>query len=322
MKKIIVLLLSVFTVFAFCIPAFAAEPVEGSWMINEVFEIDADGNSVLKTRDEAQSLYGSGISILTFFDGGYASEIVFNAGDMYDASAAWTATDTGYEFMEDGLVLSFTYDADTDSLHRGFTDDNEEATYKDLDFVYVRAVVGSWMLHDVIQINEGDAPTELPEEENQSLYGNKDNVLTFNADRTAVEKVIDGNDAADVSGTWEMTEPDLFVLTQETGTTQFNYFRVDDTLYYDINDGERTLRFTYARVDEADEEMSPEDELIAGGQIFTGIEQTVYDPETKAEVVLKELNQGGWANEATGVTYLQGTDGNLYRDDGSVLTVK
>ena len=137
-----------------------------------------------------------------------------------------------------------------------------------------------------------------------------------------------------------MTEPNVYVFTSDSRTAEFNYFRVDDTLYYDIIEeveGGRQLRFTYGRVEEdfteleevaevpADEEFSlGEDELIADGQIFSGVEQTLYDPETGEAVVVKELNQGGWANDETGVIYEQGEggEGKFYGNDGSTLVTE
>ena len=64
-----------------------------------------------------------------------------------------------------------------------------------------------------------------------------------------------------------------------------------------------------------------EEELINDGKIFTGFEQTLYDPDTGATVTLKELSQGGWANEGTGVIYTQegGGGDHYYGNDGSVL---
>ena len=57
------------------------------------------------------------------------------------------------------------------------------------------------------------------------------------------------------------------------------------------------------------------------GQIFTGFEQPLYDPDTGELVVLKELTQGGWANEETGeIFYEEGGGGDhWYGDRGSVL---
>ena len=63
------------------------------------------------------------------------------------------------------------------------------------------------------------------------------------------------------------------------------------------------------------------DELIAGGKIFTGNEMTLYKQGTDEKVLVKELNQGGWADDQTGVIYTQGAGGAefFYGNDGSVL---
>ena len=339
MKKALVLLLALVTVFAFCVPAFAeeaekaVEPVQGSWKLDAVFDATDAENPVILDKDTNQSKYGSDLTILTFFEDGYADETTFEAtGDMTDVAATWSKTaDNEYEFVEEeGLTLSFIYDPEQDILIRSF--DN-------FDFLYTRAVIGSWQLKEVTEIHEGDAPTDLPKEENQSLYGNAENVLTFySLDKTTMETVVDGPESVDVEGTWEMTAPDVYVYTSNGNTTEFNYFRIDDVLYYDIIEeveGGRQLRFTYARVEEDFTELEEvaevpaaeveasveEEELIADGQIFSGIDQTLYDPETGEPVVLKELNQGGWANEETGVIYEQGEGGEgvFYGNDGSTL---
>ena len=336
MKKLLVLLLTIVTVFAFCIPAFAdeaeeaaADPVQGSWILYEVYDMSDAENPVSMDPTENQSLYGSDLTVFTFFEEGYAVDTTFTAVDMFDVSATWTLTaENEYEFAEeDGITETFIYDPEADSLKR---------TFENYDFIYARAFVGTWQLAEVVQINEGDAPTELPKEENQSLYGNADNILVFAIDGESLEIVFDGTEGTEVKGSWEMTSPDVYVNTEDGIATEYNYFRVDDTLYYDIvEQGEegRTLRFTYARTkapeDEeeafpADAELSLEDELIAGGQIFTGVEQTLYDPETGEPVVVKELNQGGWANDATGVIYEQGEggEGRFYGNDGSILVTE
>lgn len=74
----------------------------------------------------------------------------------------------------------------------------------------------------------------------------------------------------------------------------------------------------------APEETGTEDELIAGGQIFTGATQVFYNEQTGEAVTLSQLNQGGWANPATGVVYTQESGGgdHMYGDDGSVLVTE
>ena len=63
------------------------------------------------------------------------------------------------------------------------------------------------------------------------------------------------------------------------------------------------------------------DELIAGGQIFTGRTMDLYKPETGEKVTVQELNQGGWADNTKGVVYTQGAGGadRFYGNDGTVL---
>ena len=249
--------------------------------------------------------------------------------------------------------MMLRYVEEEDMLHRTFADGA-----RTLDFVYARAFVGSWKLAEVMEIHEGDAPEDLPEEENQSLYGAGESILTFLPDGKATDEITDGPDKAVTEGTWEMTEPDCFTWKEDTMETEFHYFRVDDTIYRDFKDeapdaAHAHLRFVYERVipePEAEEaapaapqpatpqaatQQAPQpaapqapqpaadagDELIADGQIFTGHEMTLYDPYTGTPVLVKELNQGGWANDLTGVIYYQEEGGgdHFYGNDGSVL---
>ena len=66
-----------------------ADPVEGSWILYEVYELKENAEPVLLKKEENQSLYGSGIGIYTFDDGGYAHHIMFDAGDEADEEASW-----------------------------------------------------------------------------------------------------------------------------------------------------------------------------------------------------------------------------------------
>ena len=99
MKKALVLLLALVTVFAFCVPAFAAEaestidPVQGSWILDAVFDATDAENPVILDKDTNQSKYGSDLTVLTFSDNGYANETTFEAtGDMLDVAATWSKT--------------------------------------------------------------------------------------------------------------------------------------------------------------------------------------------------------------------------------------
>ena len=374
MKKVLVLLLSVITVFALCIPVFASDtaqttdskdyyPVQGSWKLAAVYDAADAEKPVLLEKESAQSLYGAGTSILTFDGDGYAHDITFDGEDISDAEASWKTTSPNkYVFEENGMSLTFVYNEKEDALHRSFSDDTPDATYKNLDFVYYRAIAGSWKLDKVIEVHEGDAPVDLPKEGHQSLYSSENDILTFiNEEKKTSEKVHDGSDTVIVEGTWEMTEPDVFIYKANETEMKFNYFRVDDTLFRDVketdNPDQPYVRFIYKRYvepaktenteapaavdprsgaskspetqpakDNQSKETKADDEegLIADGKIFTGRKLTVYDPNSGNAVTLSELNQGGWANESTGVIYEQegGGGDHFYGNDGSVLVTE
>ena len=386
MKRLFVLLIAIVTALTICVPAFAAEtaeateesadkyPVIGSWILDKVYDKSQGEEPVLLEKDEAQSLYGSGISVFTFDDEGYAHETIFDAGDMVDIAATWKTTSPDvYTFEnEDGFELILKYDKEADTLVRNFKDDTEGATYKDIDFVYARAITGSWQLDRVLEVHEGDAPEELDKETNQSLYGSGESVITFFSDGTSKELVNDGGEAV-IDGTWKMTDEDIYIYTSDGLDIEFNYFRVDDTIYRDFKDDSPNaehpyLSFIYVRVEtpeglETDEKAeeketqaevqpakqqeaqpakqqeaqpakqpesqqapqpAPEDELINGGQIFTGHKMyNLKNEATGEEVTLSELSQGGWANEATGEIFTQEAGGgeHFYGDRGTVLVI-
>ena len=356
MKRILLLVLSAVLVLAMAVPSFASEettekmfPVVGSWILNAVYE-SKDGETVLLEKTENQSYYGSGITVFTFDDDGYAHEITFDGDDSHDLAAQWKTTKPDvYVFTEEaGLELSFHYDEKEDALHRSISEN------PNLDFVYNRAFTGSWQLDKVLKINDGDASEELKPENAASLYAEKDNILTINADGTGVTVVKDGADTAEVKGTWKADTADTIVYTDDEGTVEdtYSYFRIDDTLIREVTDDAPDaqyphIQFIYKRVsaeekteeagsdspkagqpengqkaeNETTKSVEEENELIAGGQIFTGFVQSAYDPDTLQTYELKELNQGGYANEATGVIYTQegGGGDHLYGNDGSVL---
>ena len=87
------------------------------------------------------------------------------------------------------------------------------------------------------------------------------------------------------------------------------------------NDGSVLVTEWYYMTYIAGDVYYEEPEVINGGQIFTGNQMTLYDPDTGAAVVVSELSQGGWADEYTGVIYTQegGGGDHFYGNDGSVL---
>ena len=330
MKKLLIVLLAAITALTFCIPAFASEadntknfyPVIGSWMLNKVFEVKEGQEPALLEKEENQSLYGAGKTIFTFDEDGYAHCITFDGEDTADEAAQWktTSPDVYIYTEENGPAETFTYAKEGDALHRTF----EEADRK-LDFVYNRAIVGSWKLDKVLEIHPGDAPEELAPENNQSLYAAAENIITFNADGTVIEKVKDGTDEMEETGTWKMTEPDKYLFNQNGFGLEMEYFRVDDTLFRDMTDNSPDavhpfLRFIFTRYD-APEETKEETEAPAKQEDNTprktGRTMDLSHPEGGGLfVTLYELTNGAWV-DANGMVYTKGSDTEWFAADGS-----
>ena len=229
--------------------AESGEPVLGSWVLNEVYDVSGD-EPVLLGKEDHQSFYGSGIGIYTFFEDGLANYNAIDAGDNVDTSASWESAEPGvYSFTEEGSdAVTLKYAEGEDALHRTYEDAEQK-----LDFVYARAVVGSWKLDQVLEIHEGDAPDELSREENASLYGEGETIYTFAADGTGETLMKDGADEAVLSGKWTMAEPDSYIYEDQDGSKdKFDYFRADDTMFRDVQDDAADaehpyLRFVYTR---------------------------------------------------------------------------
>jgi len=326
-------------------PEVKADPIEGSWVLSEVYEVKANEAPVLLKKEENQSLYGSGVGVYTFDADGFAHHNTIDGTDNMDAEASWQNVGPNvYSFTEGSDITTFQYIEKEDSLHRSFAEEG-----RNLNFVYTRGMVGSWKLDKVVEIHEGDASVDLPKEENQSLYGSGESVLIFESNGNASDEVTDGPDKVVKEGSWKLTGPDQFTYTEDTMEMEFSYFRVDDTIFRDFKDDapdapHAHLHFIYVRVNpqpaEAEQETTKaaqaetkaaaqpaaqpatqaapqqetttEAELIADGQIFTGRSLTLYNPDNRSDfIVVDELNQGGWADQSTGKIYYQGAGGSL-----------
>ena len=350
MKKHLISILSAILILALCVPAFAAEgtpeenssnPVEGSWVLNGVYESKAGVSSLLK-KSEHQSYYGSDISVFVFDNDGAAHIRTFEGDDLADVSASWKTTDENVYVLteENGPEYLFIYDTKEDELHRI----TSEAP--GIDFCYTRAFVGSWQLDKVLKINEGDAYEELTPENAASLYAEKDNIITINPDGTGLVVVKDGNDKTEEKGEWKSDKVDTITFTVNDLADTYSYFSVEDTLTREVKDDAPDaaypdLHFIYKRVEVEEKEtetattaaaaagdkaetettVAGEDELINDGKIFTGFEQPAFDPKTLDQFVLKELSQGGYLCEERDVIYVQegGGGDHLFGENGTVL---
>ena len=325
MKKTIALLLSAVMIFAFCFTAFGQEteseksyyPVVGSWILDKVYEVKEGQEPSLMKKEENQSLYGAGLSVFTFDESGTASETIFDGEDMADVAASWTSTAPKvFEYTdENDIKVTFVYNSDEDTLARKF---------EDFSFIYARAFVGSWKLDKVLEIHEGDAPEELAKESNQSLYGTDESILTFTSDGKGQDEIKEGPNASKTEGTWEMTEPDKYVYTDNGLQLTFDYFRVEDTLLRDVKDdapdaAHPFLRFIYVRVvEEPEKEEQPAEAKTAEQKSEkptekpapkkTGRSLDLSAPEGGGLIVtIYETTDGKWV-DAEGMTYTKASD--------------
>ena len=87
---------------------------------------------------------------------------------------------------------------------------------------------------------------------------------------------------------------------------------------------EAVSSFRVLKYDTIEAKKPEQEELIAGGQIFSGASMTLYDPQggsagNSHSILVDELNQGGWVDQNTGIIYyplnggkeFQGTDGSF-----------
>ncbi|MCR5372749.1 MAG: DUF5004 domain-containing protein [Solobacterium sp.] len=101
------------------------------------------------------------------------------------------------------------------------------------------AIVGTWQLSKVlVSEKEGEDPVEVKEEDHASMFGEKDNVYTFNADGTGTLLVVDGVDKEEKLLAWATTEEGSYeVLEADVAAHDmlFIYDPVDDVLMREFN---------------------------------------------------------------------------------------
>ncbi|MBQ9065341.1 MAG: hypothetical protein IJ123_07845 [Blautia sp.] len=296
MKKTSAILLSVAMTLSLCGSVFADpdseitedfDPVSGSWFLDQVYYRFDDEGVILRDPEENQSKYGSGGFVFTFDEDGTAHEMIINNMESTDISAEWKSVSPDvYRYTdEDGLEMEFHYDADEDRLHRYELSDDRGEDSPEQDYVYVRAVSGSWQLDQVVQVTEENNAVEadkaqviLPKEENQSLYAEEGSIYTFYADGGGLETIQDGPDTAEKSFSWKTEGPDEYVMVEDEEIPEmvFFYLREDDTMYRDVvtEDSEALyphLRFVYKRTilpeDQEDQMYLPQVEMPETPQI-------------------------------------------------------
>lgn len=108
----------------------------GSWTLDKVYSVEGDKEVELK-KDEAQSVYGAGTSVITFAEGGKASTETTDGSDSFIEDGTWKQDkDDTIIYKEGTLTLEFEYV--DDMLVRTFESEEKDAMYKNLKFTYVR----------------------------------------------------------------------------------------------------------------------------------------------------------------------------------------
>ncbi len=76
------------------------------------------------------------------------------------------------------------------------------------------AIVGSWQLSKVlVSETEGENPIEVQEADHASLFGEKENVYTFNEDGTGTFVTVDGPDKMETPVNWKTDENGSYTVT-------------------------------------------------------------------------------------------------------------
>lgn len=234
MKKGLFLLL-IYVLTAVLLPVYAdtedpAEPVVGSWMLDRVWENASGPEKTLLAPDTSASLYMETSNVYTFNQDGSAAQVVHDGGDTVTLKGTWKKSEDVYTYdVDEGMPMEFTYEKN--ELHRYWKDENPEADYHDLEFVYSRVPVGEWQMTRVFTGKTDSDKTLLDPENAASLYSESTNVYQWNNDGTGTTTLFEGGEAAAVEE-WSWTrEGGLYVMKSPDFETIFAYDPDEDVLY-------------------------------------------------------------------------------------------
>ena len=254
MRKWFCVLISVMVLTVFSLSALAADeaaaPVVGSWKLDKVYENASSDAPVELDPENAASLYSETSNVYSFYADGTADLVQSEAGETYVLSGSWTGNEDGVVLnIEDDPGMALSFDKETNTLHRSWKDENPDAMYKDLDFVYVKLPVGVFRLQQVFSVEDAANPVLLDPANAASLYGESEDVYYFLNDGTAVVMMPEDYN---VEGTWTLDGSE-FVLTEADGDVMtFTYDAVNDVLHRsfteDASEAEyKALDFVYQR---------------------------------------------------------------------------
>lgn len=241
-------------IFAFgCLPVLAdsvqTEPVIGAWVLDRVYENASSEDRFVLDPESAASVYAETANVYSLFADGSAQVLLQAEGEIFEQNdLTWTIFEDSYIICNDiAVVQEFSWDPEDHVFHRYWKDSEPEATYHDLDFVYMRVPVGTWQMQMVYETS-GDEPVLLEPESSASLYAESDDLYHFIADGAAAVEY----DGRMEEATWDLDDEDLLLTFDVGGEMLFTYDPDQDMLfrYWADDDQDATyhsLVFVYLR---------------------------------------------------------------------------
>lgn len=206
------------------------EPVVGSWMLDWVWENASSPGKIVLDPETSASVYMETQNVYTFNQDGSAVQVVHDGGETVTLEGTWKKSEDVYTYdVDDGMPMEFT--CEKNELHRYWKDDNPDADYHDLDFVYTRVPVGEWKMTQVFTGKTDSDKTLLDPENAASLYSESTNVYKWNNDGTGTTTLFEAGEAAAVEE-WSWTrESGLYIMKSPDLETIFAYDPDEDVLH-------------------------------------------------------------------------------------------
>ncbi len=223
----------------------------GAWQMKQVYSAEPGTDPVLMDPENAASLYAESGSTYFLDKFWNATEQVPADGGLSYVSYPGTWAKEGDRFMvsTDGVEMDLFYDTQENVMHRYLDNDDPEATYHHLDFVYYRVPAGSWKMMQVVSTDAEGKSIILDPENSASLYAESVNLNSILYDGSFQITLPDGYVE---NGTWTLEDGEL-VMTFDTGDTMtFTYDDRADVLHRYYSDdstdtADLSLDFVYIR---------------------------------------------------------------------------
>ena len=325
MMKKMVLFISLVVLFVTCGLVCAQMPademsVTGTWQLSAVYENAGSESPVLLDPEKAGALYSEKDILYAFYNDGSASMAIRDGGEILTQRGDWTENSGAVTMrLEDSVDTQFTFDAEANVLHRYWKEEQADATYHDLDFVYKRVPAGVWQLNRVF--SDGKA---LDPEEAGALYSERANTYFLFSDWKASVFIEEGGEtAAILEGSWR-NDGEGYYMEAESFDLSFNYDAEENVLhrYWKSDQADsayKDLDFVYARVPVGAWQLK---EVIGTP---AGAFPVVLDPEQAASVYAESDNvYYFFTTGSASVTLPEGAEESgiwTAYDDGFLLTL-